>query len=130
MTYHEQLHTAAILTLWPHVYPLLEPAIDMMHGLHTADTVLERLIARRAELWTSDNSAVITEFVEYPHGRCLHFWLAGGDLDELKAMEPEIVAWGRTQGCVASSISGRRGWLRELPGYEEAATVMFKRIDG
>lgn len=129
MTYHESLHQTAILTLWPQAHPLLAPAIDMMHGLHDGGTVLAALLERRAELWTGKQSAVITEFVEYPLGRCLHFWLAGGDLEELKTMEPEIIAWGKTQGCVGASISGRRGWLRELPDYKEAATVMFKRID-
>lgn len=128
MTYHENRHEIAILTLWPHVYPMLAPAIDMMHGLHDAQSVLEALLERKAELWARKNAAVVTEIVVYPHGRCLHFWLAGGDLEELTAMEPEIVAWGVKQGCTAASISGRRGWLRKLDGYEEWATVMLKRI--
>lgn len=129
MTYHTNRYEAAILTLWPKVYPLLQPAIDLMQGLHDGASVLGMLLERRAELWPGKASAIVTEFVDYPHGRCLHFWLAGGDLDELRRMEPEIIAWGRERGCIMVSISGRRGWLRALEGYEEAATLMYKRIE-
>lgn len=118
----------AVLTLWPHCEPLLRPAIDLMGGLHDSGTVLEFILDRRAELWPGKKSAIVTEFVDYPKGRVLHFWLAGGDLGELREMEPGIAEWGRRQGCTAATISGRRGWLRALDGYREVATAMRREL--
>jgi hypothetical protein len=125
----QDTYETAVITLWPHCYPFLEPAIEMMDGLHCGASVLGMILERRAELWPGKASAIVTELVDYPHGRSLHFWLAGGDLEELKTMEPEILAWGRARGCSHATISGRRGWLRKLDGYHEAATLMTKRID-
>ena len=33
---------------------------------------------------------MITEFHDFPNKRYLHVFLAGGDLDEIKAMNPDL----------------------------------------
>jgi len=124
----EERYRQAVITLWPVCYPHLEKAIEMMHGLHDGRTVLDSILDGKADLWPGEKSAIVTEIITYPLGKCLHFWLAGGDLDELMKMEPGIAEWGKRQGCVASSISGRRGWVRKLDGYREAASVMYRRL--
>ena len=123
----EERYRQAVITLWPVCYPRLEKAIEMMHGLHDGGTVLNMILEGKADLWPGERSAIVTQIVTYPLGKCLHFWLAGGSLDELKRMEPEIVAWGKRQGCIADSISGRRGWLGVFDDYTEAATLMYRR---
>lgn len=124
----DERYQRAVLAVWPHCERFLRPAIEMMHGLHDSGTVLEAILDRRAELWPGKAAAVVTEFIEYPKGRTLHFWLAGGDLDELREQEQQIAAWAADRGCSDVTISGRRGWVRALDGYSETATVMRRAL--
>ncbi|MBL8630695.1 MAG: hypothetical protein JNM81_13750, partial [Rhodospirillaceae bacterium] len=55
-------------------------------------------------------------------------FLAGGDLAELQAMELDVAAQAKAAGITRMEISGRRGWLRSLPGYRELCTTFIKDI--
>ena len=63
------------------VRPFIQPALD--HGGNTHDYVhiVDGIISGRLHLWPSENSAMITEFHDFPNKRYLHVFLAGGDLD-------------------------------------------------
>lgn len=78
----------------------------------TEEEVIAELAANRAQLWPGERSAMVTMLNNTPEGRCLHIWLAGGDMHELVAMTPGLEAWGRQQGCHYANIHGRRGWER------------------
>ena len=73
-------------------------------------------------------AAIVTELVRYPQFDAVRFFLAGGDLEELRAMEPRLVDWAQRQGCARVEIGGRAGWLRALSGYAALCTVMAKPI--
>lgn len=81
--------------------------------------------------WGGPKSACITEILQYPRKRVLHYFLIGGDLDELvELMEPRITAWAKAIGCSAVSGAGRKGFERvfKKSGFEPAWTVILKDI--
>ena len=96
------------------VRPFIQPALD--HGGNTHDYVhiVDGIIAGRLHLWPSENSAMITEFHDFPNKRYLHVFLAGGDLDEIKAMNPDLEDFAKKCGCVGISLNGRPGWVKAL----------------
>lgn len=55
---------------------------------------------------------MVTEIIAAP--RVIHIWLAGGDLRELIGFTPGVAAFGRSMGCVAATLEGRKGWARAL----------------
>jgi hypothetical protein len=75
---------------------------------------------------------VITEVIPYPRQRDLHFFLAGGDMQELRTMYPKIIEWARGQGCSRATLAGRAGWLRSFltreEGWEPRWTVLAKEL--
>ena len=74
---------------------------------------------------------MITEVVRYPRKTALNFWLAGGDLQELKTMLAPIEQWAREQGCERITLAGRRGWERTFmreAGYTPQWSVMAKEL--
>lgn len=111
--------------------PFLQKALDLAGNTHTLEDVQQGIDAGHLVFWPGVNSAIITEIIEYPQKRTLHFFLAGGNLAELEAMYPAIQEWGREQGCTAASTVGRPGWERTFlkrEGWTPRAVFMTKEL--
>lgn len=81
----------------------------------TEAEVLALLASNRAQLWQSDNSAMVLQLLRPPP--TLHIWLAGGEMSDLLGMRGGMEAWARSQGCEFVTINGRRGWARVLAPF-------------
>ncbi len=104
-------------------------ALEHAGGTHSEDDVLDLLRADQAQFWPAANSAMVTELVEYPNGRHCRIWLAGGEYDELRALERDmVIPWASSMGCRRIELVGRKGWARRLNDYQEVARVMAKEI--
>ena len=68
----------------------VEAALEYSGGTHNFDDVAEMVGDHRLQLWPASNSVVLTEIIVYPRLKNLHYFLAGGDLDELSRMRPMI----------------------------------------
>lgn len=111
--------------------PHIEAALDYSGGTHTYDDVVKGVKDGSLVFWPGPNSAVITEIIEHPQKRTLHFFLAGGNAAELEAMLPGILDWAREQGCESASLTGREGWERSFlkrRGWEKKLIVMTKEL--
>ena len=80
--------------------------------------------------WPGERSCLVTEFVQYPRQRLLHVFLAAGDMDEIKRMEPSLRTFAESVKCSAICLTGRRGWVRALAdlGFEEGHTIVVKYL--
>lgn len=111
--------------------PWLEAALQYSDGTHTLDDVADGVARGLFQFWPGNTSAVVTEIITYPRTRVLHYFLAGGTLQELAEMRPDIEAWGRAIGCNRVTLCGRRGWLKSFlhdEGYTEKWSVMAKDL--
>lgn len=110
----------------------IEGALAHAGGTHTFEDILAGVAAGSLQYWPGVRSAIITEIIEYPRARALHFFLAGGDIDELEAMYPMVEEWGRTQGCTVASMAGRPGWSRSFltrkEGWTQTAVLFSKDL--
>ena len=111
---------------WPFAITHIKDALKHSGDMHTTEDVYERIKDGRAELHVGNRSAVVTQSLS--NGKHLHFWLAGGHLDELKNIERDITQVAKQRGFEKVTIAGRRGWLRSLDNYKEAATIMVKEL--
>ena len=111
---------------WPLALPHIREALEHSGDMHTLADVYQRIEEGRAELHVGNRSAVVTQSLS--NGKHLHFWLAGGHLDELKTIERDVTAVAKARGFEKATIAGRRGWLRTLDNYEEAATIMLRKL--
>lgn len=90
----------------------IEDALQYANGTHTYEDVVEGVNAGTLQFWPGNGAAVVTEILETPRKKILHFFLAGGNLTALERMVPDILAWGREQGCDFTTLVGRKGWER------------------
>jgi hypothetical protein len=113
--------------------PHIEAALSYGGHTHTFDDVREMIERGEAIFWPGPNSAIITQVIEQPQLRTLHFFLAGGNLAELEAMLPGICEWGRKErGCKYATLTGRKGWertfLTKREGWKSNLVVMSKEL--
>ena len=109
----------------------VEAALEYSGGTHHFGDVQEMVMQNKLQVWPAINSVVLTEIIVYPRLKNLHYFLAGGDLDELSRMRPMIESWGKSIGCTRVSLAGRRGWAKTFlkdEGYSPQWTVLAKEL--
>lgn len=115
------------MTEWERCKQYLVPALD---EAWTIEAVEQEINAGRAVLWPMHRSAAVTTIQEYPKGRVLRLWLAGGELDELLHFLPIADEYAISHGCIAIECEGRPGWEKVLPGYTKKRVVLTKELNG
>lgn len=95
----------------------LEPALAKGRERFPWSELEARLSENTAQLWPGAAAAIVTELSVTVDGRCCHIWLAGGDIQEIAAMQPGVSAWARAQGATHATMCGRKGWARFLKRY-------------
>ncbi len=93
---------------------ILQPALDLAGGTHTLDDIEAAVLSGEMQFWPGPTSAIITQVEVTPQRRLLHFFLAGGTIQEIEAMLPPILAWGAEKGCSGATLCGRAGWQRSF----------------
>lgn len=109
----------------------VEAALEYSGGTHDFDDIVEMVGKNQLQVWPASQSIVLTEIIVYPRLKNLHYFLAGGDLDELSRMRPMIESWGKSLGCTRVSLAGRRGWAKTFlkdEGYSPQWTVLAKTL--
>jgi len=109
----------------------VEAALEYSGGTHDFDDIVEMVGKNQLQVWPATKSIVLTEIIVYPRLKNLHYFLAGGDLDELSRMRPMIESWGKSLGCTRVSLAGRRGWAKTFlkdEGYSPQWTVLAKTL--
>jgi len=120
------------------VFPVLEPyrdniqkALEFGGTAYTIEDVEQMITEGKAQMWPNGDSVIVTEVIQYPRAKHLHLFLAGGSLEELDALLPEVLEWGKAQGCDRVTLSGRRGWERSFladQGWKPTLIVMEKEL--
>lgn len=109
----------------------VEAALEYSGGTHAFEDIVEMVKKEQLQVWPATQSIVLTEIIVYPRLKNLHYFLAGGDLDELSRMRPMIESWGKSLGCTRVSLAGRRGWAKTFlkdEGYSPQWTVLAKQL--
>jgi hypothetical protein len=109
----------------------VEAALEYSGGTHHFEDVLDMVKDSRLQVWPATKSIVLTEIIVYPRLKNLHYFLAGGDLDELSRMRPMIESWGKSVGCTRVTLAGRRGWSKTFlqdEGYSPQWSVLAKEL--
>lgn len=109
----------------------VDAALEYSGGTHHFEDIVEMVRCSKLQVWPAKQSIVLTEIITYPRLKNLHYFLAGGDMDELSQMRPMIESWGKSLGCTRVSLAGRRGWAKTFlkdEGYSPQWTVLAKQL--
>jgi hypothetical protein len=92
----------------------VEAALEYAGESHRFEDVVEQVAAGQLQFWPGPASLIVTEIIEHPRNKVLHFFLAAGIQSELAAMAPLILEWGKLKGCSKAAMLGRKGWQRSF----------------
>lgn len=93
----------------------IESALAYGDRLYDLADVTAMVAAGQLQAWPGPASILITEVVDRPRDRVLHFFLAAGRMPEIRAMTPHILDWGTSvRSCTKATLIGRRGWQRSF----------------
>jgi hypothetical protein len=107
-------------------------ALAFAGGSHSLADIKRAVALGELQEWVGDESVIITEIKQTPQQRILLYFLAGGCMEELRAMSPAIEEWGRSLRCVKAQLIGRRGWERSpivQDGWRPVSIVMEKSLE-
>jgi len=112
----------------------IQSALNKGGDTHNFKDIVDGVISGHMQLWLGVNGCAVTEIVVYPNKKVLHVFLAGGDqgqgIKQITDMHDDAMAWGKQQGCVGMTVTGRKGWKRVLQskGWTEQFTTLLKEI--
>ena len=109
--------------------PYLEAAMAFGDS-HTFTSIVQGLVAGRLLLWPGERSALLCEWQDGPRP-VLHYFLGGGEMDEIARMEAEVTEWAKGMGFKRLTLYGRPGWCRSFlreRGWKSKWVVMEKEI--
>lgn len=112
-----------VLVHFDRLAPYIQAALEHAEGTHTLQDVRDKVESGHLQLWPLPTSVVITEVLETPRAKILHFFLCGGNLEELRPVYNIIEEWGKSIGCTRASYIGRHGWQRTFLTREEGWTA-------
>lgn len=93
---------------------LLLNALEYSNGTHSLEDVAMALNRDEMQLWPGINTAIVTEIITYPKLKCIHVFLAAGDMDEVIRILPYIEKHGKMEGCTRMTMTGRKGWEKVM----------------
>lgn len=106
---------------------LLE-ALEHAHGEYDLQSLMAKVHAGDAQLWHEGDAVIVTEVLDFPRTRVLHFWLGAGSLEDVITLQRKVNAWGKEQGCARATLHGRKGWVKALRAddWVEEGVIMGK----
>jgi len=105
----------------------ISSALEYSGNTHTFDDVAMLILNGKLLYWHLDNSCIVGEVITYPRRKALHFFLSAGDLNEITAMQPQMIKTAEALGCSSLSITGRPGWKKPLGelGWKVHSTTLW-----
>jgi hypothetical protein len=113
--------------VWHAVRRPIRAALAHADGRYHMGDVYRALKRRDWQLWCSPRSVVVTAVEQWPRSRRMAILFAAGDLADVPAGLPILLAWGEAKGCDAAEVHGRPGWSRAL-GWQVVDTVARIRL--
>lgn len=85
-------------------------------GTHDLDEhIVPLLKSGQAQWWEKGDGVVITELRLFPRFSAVNYWLVAGNMNDCRALQPDINDWARANGATRATAVGRKGWERILP---------------
>lgn len=124
---------AMVAGFWPHVSPMIRPAIDRT-GLSLFAEIEADALAGRSLLWLAWNgkdfeAAALSQMQTTEAGKvCVIVACGGSDRNRWLPLLDKIEANAVQEGCALMRIFGREGWARALDGYTISNVVLDKPL--
>ncbi len=106
----------------------IKKALDLGRNTFTWEDVEERIVDGRLQIFDNDHGVWITEITQTPQRRFLNCWIVAGELPGVMALQANVEAHAKANGCEFISATARPGWkhVAKEYGWEQDAISIVK----
>lgn len=122
------LQSDEALARWDEIAALLA-RIELMDT--PLSHIREMIATREAQAWCIGEPiecVLLTKIENTKECRYGLLWLGAGDLRLITSVHGIVENWFRSMGCKYVQVTGRRGWKKSLPDYDEIAVILVKTL--
>jgi hypothetical protein len=105
----------------------VEQMLEDHGGLYTFDDILDQIHSGKMQSFTDGQSWAVTAVHQFPQKTVLEVVFVVGNLDALKILEDQLLAFKEEVGAEMMMASGRLGWLKAKFDGWKAVSVNFVR---
>lgn len=116
---------------WANACGWLQAALDKGGNTHSLEDVFAGWRSGEYQIWTNEASVVVTHVIRYPRKTVLNHWLAGGDMEAIKRLQPMIAAFAKASGCSRELALGVRcggSKVMRAEGFTHLYDVMAREL--
>lgn len=128
-----QIPRTDIPALWPDIWPILGRSVEHGDGSYAECDVMMALLAGQWQAWIYGDpisSICVTEVVTFPQQRKLIVRYVAGDLEPFQAHSDQLIGYAQAHNCNRiESNQARRGWLKAMPGWQQARVVIYREVE-
>jgi hypothetical protein len=101
-----------------HTLPELFDKALAISGTHTREDIAEGIKSGRYQYFGDADCCVVTEIHNFPQKRCLHLFIAAGNLNKLlDTYLPIVKKFAAENGCTSLTSVSRKGFLKRFPAH-------------
>lgn len=95
--------------------------------LYSFEDILEQINLGNMQSFALGESWCVTQICNFPRRRALDIVFMVGNLDELRALEPELIAFAKKHGIDRGIATARLGFIeKSFPGWKLASANFVK----
>jgi hypothetical protein len=121
--------------VWEGVVPYLEKTLTHADGKFLVSDIYDAIKERDMQLWVVFDKYllcfVITQIIYFPQGKRLAIPFVGGtQINKWIHLYPQLIEFGRANGCTHAEGYAREGWLKVLKkfGFKKIYSVISAPI--
>lgn len=127
------VQTEDVSLVWHLAAPLIQKAIDKTSDSFRVEDVRALIEAQKAQLWLvadeTPKAAWVTTVESSPSSKWVRvMWAGGEDAEKWLPLFEGVEQWAKNIGASKVVIYGRKGWIKKLPTYRQAAVVLEKKL--
>lgn len=108
----------------------LARALNDMGNTHDVQAIAAAIADGTMQSFTKGESWIVTQISYFPRRKVCDVFLAVGDLDELRAMHDDVIAFAKNEGCDLIRAIGREGFTpsADREDWHKGASVYWKEL--
>ena len=88
----------------------LQRALDRMGGFYALSDILELIGTKHMQSFVEGESWVVTRIASFPRAKVMEIIVAVGDLDELRKLHDQVIAFAKAEDVKVINAYARQGW--------------------
>lgn len=114
-------------------HPLREKVdlvLKRLGGFYNYDDVMEGIAKGDFQSFAKGDSWVVTRVAEFPRKDAVEIFFMLGNMDELRELEGEVIAFAKKLGITTGLANGRLGIMdKAFPGWKAATATFIKDFE-